>query len=667
LLFYLKSCPNDLPQEDATLLSQALEGAVLQAVRFAAESNDYRFIGTLLDAVIDFCQGHTLLKPRIFGEAIESLSRTSANASKLKQVWQLALDHQHMLTTSCLTAFELNSMIGALASRNKVKAALQLYYENRDIQADAYTASKLLHVLTDSIQDQQPVSMELMNHKSDDNGLFISPCWQYETGLALLRNASPELLNNHVFTAALKLNERAIEVFGGSRRLHYGSQAALDILELMRTKGVSPDVMTFTSILTSTLDKGYQWKAAVTLLEAAEKANRNPSVYKNTKWTLPQPTAHAYSASISACARCDQFDLAMDLLARMRHSNTTAQPNTWVYNAALSACVASSRRHHHKTKRSMVLRLLRQMERDHTEFGMDTAPDTVSYNTALAVMDETATVFRDEHGHVICEFLEKAASAEELWNPQDDMATELLQEMKERDIPRDTLTYHNAIKASLSNSAAIFRMLEWASEELRDEGGGDGDKGASVSSNLTGRAGEGMRFVYNAALSVFALRGDLDLLGRVMELMESDRVQANAESVSRLVLAQGRSCSSQHIVTLVEALMENEAAKATTLEVVGGIDITKIVSADVTVDEKLFAIAIRECVASNDLESALKLLSMMRSSGIAPSQSTLQDIVIAYAQLAINAAADEMTVQRKLQRATGKKNVPEGDCATVAK
>lgn len=146
----------DILKEDITLLREALERSVVQSIRTASAAGDYRLILSIVKASIDFCQDkYSLISPRIFGEAIESMSRTSANVNKLKQIWQLSIDHSHLLTTP-ISAFELNTIIKALGSRQKIKAALELFQTSR-IKGDAYTASTLLNLLKESIVDHQPV------------------------------------------------------------------------------------------------------------------------------------------------------------------------------------------------------------------------------------------------------------------------------------------------------------------------------------------------------------------------------------------------------------------------------------------------------------------------------------------------------------------------------
>ena len=621
-------------KEDMTLLREALERSVVQSIRSASASGDYRLILSIVKASIDFCQDkHTLISPRIFGEAIESLSRTSANVNKLKQIWQLTIDHSHLLTTP-LTAFELNTMIKALGSRQKIKAALELC-RTSGIQGDAYTASILLNLLKESIVDHQPVSKDWIDGQS-------SPCWQFKEGMTVLKSCTTP--NNVVFCAALHLNDRATLVFGSTGRRHFGSQAALQLLEYMKSKRVSPDIITC-SIIMSTFDKGYQWKAALSLLTVMEKS------IQTNDWSFPKPNAYAYSSAISACARCNEYDMALEVLSRMKNFT---EPNTWVYNAALAACVSSSRRSR-ENRIHMALSLLEQMQRYHDERGWDTKPDTVSYNTALAVMDEFGTILRDDKGSVVLEYFEKRNETE--WSNKDASTTELLHQMRHKRIPRDPLTYHNAIKASIGNSAAIFRLLEWAEKDLSFD--------QISTTRLTGRAADGMRFVFNAALSVLAMRGDMELISRTFLMMNDANVMANSETISSLIQALGTSRKSAHMITLFEALNGSMFARMN-FRLSCGVDISMVTNGRFELDEKLYSTAITSCLAASDLDSALGVLQMMKENGMKSSQATLQEIAFAYAHLAIEAAGDESTIQRKLRRIPSKKKQYDGSAARVA-
>jgi pentatricopeptide repeat protein len=320
------------PVHDFHKHDDALERATIQAVRAASTAGDYRLILAVVEAAIVFCKSQqSLLPARLFGVAIESLSRTSCSVSKLKQMWRLSQTHSNLLRDP-MGPYQLNTMLRALSSRGKIRAALDLFSAT-DIAGDAYSMSILMTALTASISDRQPPSLDWVPSDS------ISPCWQYNEGRQLLETCLPEQLNNHVFAAALGLNERAAFIFDVSGQRHYAAKAAMDLLRLMKKRGVSPDVVTC-SLISSAFDKSYQWKAAVALLDAMHKKGGSKS------WSLPEPNEYVYSSVISACARCNEYDTALKVLDSMRASNV-ARPNTWVYNAALASCVGSPTQSRH--------------------------------------------------------------------------------------------------------------------------------------------------------------------------------------------------------------------------------------------------------------------------------------------------------------------------------
>ena len=599
-------------QENQTELGATLSSALIRSFRTCGEAGDYRMIASLLQAATHFCQELPLLSARVFGEALEALSRTDASISKLKQVWKLAEDHSKTLTEP-LGAFELNVMLKALGGKKKITAARDLY-RSTNIVGDAFTATTLFNLLASSISDDQVVADDWT---VDDK----SPCWQYEEGMQILRDTND--LNNHVFSSALKLNERASQVFCQPGRRHNGAKAALSLLGSMKATNVAPDLVTCTHVL-STFDKHKEWKAAVVMLNSMEGDSTVDS------WHLPAPNEYAYSAAISACARCNQFDEAIRLLERMKRSSV--KPNTWIYNAVLSACVSPSKRNRN-ARIEMALSLLGDMQRDCEGGNFETAPDTVTYNTALAVMEGMGIVFRDEKGRTVCEF---SVSEEGAWVPSENLISEILQEMRSKGIPRDALTYHNAIKASKSNSGAIFEFLEEATKELVTQ----------THSSLTGRAGHGLAFVFNAALSAFANRGDMELMVRAFDMMRTQGIAANRESIMQLVVALGRSRNSRNIMTLLETLRGNQAA-SDDLGQLFGIDLSVVIRGESKELEQLYAVSISSCLVANDIESATSVLNLMKENGMAPSQSTMKDIAFAYTRLAVEEASHQSTRRRK--------------------
>ena len=95
-----------------------------------------------------------------------------------------------------------------------------------------------------------------------------------------------------------------------------------DILERMRERQVSPNVYSYTAVM-SALEKNGAWEKAIALLDTMRSENVAPNV-------------KTYSSAISACGKGLAWQKALQLLQDMK--NNAVAPNLVVFNAALSAC-----------------------------------------------------------------------------------------------------------------------------------------------------------------------------------------------------------------------------------------------------------------------------------------------------------------------------------------
>lgn len=113
-------------------LQEAMEAVIIPVFRTAGEHNDYRLILQLISSSVVFANENPVLKSRLFGEAIEALSRTDANSNKIKSVWNVALTRNEDDTAPAtyraepLMVYELNLYLKALASRGKSKACVDV-------------------------------------------------------------------------------------------------------------------------------------------------------------------------------------------------------------------------------------------------------------------------------------------------------------------------------------------------------------------------------------------------------------------------------------------------------------------------------------------------------------------------------------------------------------
>ena len=181
-------------------------------------------------------------------------------------------------------AFELNSMINALSRHNKLRAALNLYKdvskppatnETKEqlsvtgimtcpIEIDSYTISSIFKILAESIPEPDPsITDDLYisdsslpggktqrRKRGKDKLQRDSPCWQWREAMEILDELSISNqkkhfsavdgrngripLNYYVYSALLKVNEKASELFQSNKNRHNGAQVAMEILQHMR-------------------------------------------------------------------------------------------------------------------------------------------------------------------------------------------------------------------------------------------------------------------------------------------------------------------------------------------------------------------------------------------------------------------------------------------------
>ena len=285
-------------------VKEMLEMVLIQAIRASSEVGDFVLLPKIVVAAVEYASsiaqfttstlaGSTattttvstsiaILSPRIFGEAISSLSKTKASLSKIKSLWNYfmydvvgwnstATKKYPWILSSPPSSYELNAMLTSLGERGKITAAIKLYrqvvvcdgYDDdegdrlRSIKGDAYSASILFGMLAESIsssrvrntkssevdgkQEVDAVAETSKNEKDSGVEKYISPCWQWNEALALLGTFAPSQLNNFAYTALLTVNERATEEYSNnmvamSRRRHDGVRCALLVLEKMKVR-----------------------------------------------------------------------------------------------------------------------------------------------------------------------------------------------------------------------------------------------------------------------------------------------------------------------------------------------------------------------------------------------------------------------------------------------
>jgi pentatricopeptide repeat protein len=709
---YLQENPILVLDDADTLLQdfkEAIEKVMIQALRKAGESNDYKLITKLITSSIIFANDLPILSSRIFGEAINALSQTSSNINKIKSIWNLMAtttttigdtqqrqqQQQRQRRPSYLsnppTAYELNILLKAMASRNKSKGCVDMFLEHAVLQTksknqstvasstsasipiyiepDAYTISTLFSILRDSITADQklcdPVDFsspsihdtaQSTGSSSSSNlynklaSLTCSTCWQWNSAIEILgavhnRNKNKnhggesfweDQTNNHVYSSLLNLQISAQQYFVNHKN---GHRLTMAILDDMIKNDIYPDIVTCTAAIQAMgqarVEESFQHGEDKPINLAV---NFLQNMKSNSK--LPNPNQYSYSAAITACAKQNDHETALSLLEEMRDcrlnsevshnddsipSQQSVSPNTWVYNAALLALdehsfhlpiTWSSRKEiAHKEKMldqarqrtGIALSMLEQMKNDHNQFGMDTKPDTVTYNTILS----------------IGEFSNSSVKP-----------LIIIDEMKQEGVPRDDITYRNAITAATDSTEVISILHEFLDDNHLIRELNKSPRGKSIVS------------VFNTGLNVLARMRDILSLKDSLVLMAEHNIPLDDESVSALTDAVGETHQTSALKSLL-SILENEGVEQSEVAhddvsvLLNYLDSVPILP---SISGRHYTQAIELCLGQSDFATAYFLLSQMRSHNFKPSNECMETFAVAYAKSATISAADRTDV-----------------------
>jgi Smr domain len=389
----------DKEHQKLQLIYDYIHRAVIQAIRSAALANDYKLILLLVQSMQSFWfdslstttshstihskfDNRTSLQPRIIGEAISGLTKTSVNINKIRSFWKLYFPDKAALQQDRHfgqpTSVEINAMIRSLIQFGKIRAALNIYHDMVEI-CDSYTVSLLLNSLRDSIMStsstlvgtnststerepqQLSATISILPQIQNDDVLTIAPasswlsqyCWQWNEAIQLLDSAIEySQLNNPIISSLLRLNKQTT-IRDGIQH-HNGPLYTIQIIALLQQLKISPDERTFTLLLTNL---GKYWQLALRLIRSAneqqQKIQQLPNSAYNTPhlsstWTLPAPNNHIYSAGMAICAQNKQTDACIKLLQEVIqvhdsnpdfYINNNLYPNTWMYNSILQSLV----------------------------------------------------------------------------------------------------------------------------------------------------------------------------------------------------------------------------------------------------------------------------------------------------------------------------------------
>eukprot|EP00557_Chaetoceros_sp_GSL56_P013304 CAMPEP_0176477508 /NCGR_PEP_ID=MMETSP0200_2-20121128/661_1 /TAXON_ID=947934 /ORGANISM="Chaetoceros sp., Strain GSL56" /LENGTH=1340 /DNA_ID=CAMNT_0017873325 /DNA_START=343 /DNA_END=4365 /DNA_ORIENTATION=+ len=689
------------PQDVMMELRNSINHALIQALRACSDHGDYIMISKLVQGAISYSEvvarvlltdgdgkdGHRqnvsrekrrymtrLLEARFFGEAIFEMGRTKAGNSKLNKLWltfmdvsrslcewewELELDENEgnssfdsvCILASKPSAFELNAMISALGSRGKVRAALNLYHEiQNDVRAgrktfveyDEYTASALLNVLAESIESDHYSSESPVGNSAVGGS---SPCWQWNEALSILDDFEKNgKINNHVYCAALQVNEQAMISYRFPGNKHPGSKYSMSILERMKANGISPDVITCSYVL-STFDKGKQWKASLALLQAMEKLEQEneSSGAQKMEWMLPAPNVYSYASVISCCARAGQYNETISLLDRIRTRttdvNSILRPNIWMYNSALASCVPSPKNNYktNKCKIEIASQILQRMEED-CRSGFDCMPDIVTYNTLLSVIRGISqdNVKNNSFNDFIV--IKNADTDSEYGHEH--LVMDIMDTMAMKNIPKDPGTYHNAIISCELHPKSALNILDraLADSQMLERGKDDG----------WGSLDRVRLYMINSALSVCSANGNMSLVSKIFGYIKTFNLKADSDSMMSVVKCLPAGGNSDDSMMVLNAMKGDGAANSQCIEKYG-IDVigSGITTSSPIIEERHYSAAIAGCLRYGRLFAALKILNAMKLHDLRPNSTSLQGIILAYCKLATDEATLEFREARK--------------------
>ena len=545
--------------------------------------------------------------------------------------------------------------------------------------------------------------------------------------MTLLDTFHSNQLNNHAYAALLKVNECAVEEYSKINnclaalttmttklRRHNGVKCAMDVLERMKSDNISPDVVTC-SVLMNTFNKGWNWKAAITLLNAMRNSkHHHPSLLTTTlnvdttattneyesesiiPWSLPLPNTYTYSMAISICARCNQGKLALSLLNEMEEhallsssssssvdDSMIVNPNTWVYNAALLACVQGSTsvtineeeddddentyfttpkssKSKHGTNLVMAFDILEKMEqRSQSCHDMDNntdccAPDVVTYNTLLSILDESTFLALKDN------------SSSEVKNHRllqhdriVDVIHYILKTMEDRGIARDAVTYYNAIMAcqrsqnstAAVNALAIFTKA-YSDPTLMLQMNDSKEKLlAPKLRQLKGRAASGAIFLANAVLSVASKFGDVRTVSEVLSQLPHSNTKLNPQSIVHIIQTFGKVADGEAILALLICLRGQNFANDILKERYSIDILSNMPEGSIPmVEEEIYSAAITSCLKHDALGAADQILLSMKKNGLTLNQRSLKDVISEYCRMAMTSSKEEFKIARLAKR-----------------
>ncbi len=468
----------------------------------------------------------------------------------------------------------------------------------------------------------------------------------------------------------------------------------------IQADNISPDVITC-SVLMNTFEKGRNWKAAVTLLGAMQRSQQASREItdihdddRGQKWSLPYPNTYTYSMAISICARCNQGKMALSLLRKMEDISfkniestdcdaaVIVQPNTWVYNAAILACVRGSSAiddfaksatasfavrsgtksdGHGGMHLDTALGILSQMETAGTANEDVCRPDAVTYNTVLSILDETAfTALKETYSSSFAEEKIEGGVHNNLNHrllKHDrilDVVLDILDTMEARGVARDSITYYNAILACRSSRSAAMDAVTILRKSCSDPNftfNGINESIRLKTQPLKGRAASGMIFVANAALSVASMFGDVNAVSDVLALLLKAKTKLNSQSIVHIVQTLGKVADCEGILALLiclrgQSFANNILKERYSIDVLANMPDESIPM----VEENVYSVAITSCLKHDALGAADQILLSMKKHGLTLNQRSLKEVISEYCRMAMSSSKEEFKIARLAKR-----------------
>eukprot|EP00435_Cladocopium_sp_Y103_P026574 s1204_g6.t1 len=348
--------------------------------------------------------------------------------------WEEALAYYAMMEDFSLEPdlITLSSAMSACTSGSAWRLAIQLFGQ-AEMQPNVVTSNAAISACSAGNLWQE--ALAVLSHMQEADHISyvgaISACRsqrQWQLALDLLQNCPGNVIACSAAIAVLEADGRW--------------QFAVALLDKMRRRGPSPNVVTYNSVI-SACGKGQQWQRAIDFLAEARTMKLRPGTValnaatsaceKGRRWQHAEQLlrdaqaaklridAIGFSAATSACEKGWQWNHALQMLKEMHRRRLLEVLSC---NAALSACGQCS-------ETTAAMKLFRSMQKEQFH------PNQVSYNAAI---------FACSQGY---------------WQE----AVQLLGEMKAAELAPDLTTYNSATGAcgranELSTALKLLKEAE---------------------------------------------------------------------------------------------------------------------------------------------------------------------------------------------------------------